>query len=57
MSSTDSLDDRIRELCALAISAEDSELESILFELKAIVHERIERLRSTAAAVSNRDYL
>ena len=41
------LDDRIRELCAKAIAADDTkELDCILIELKLALHEHTERLRS-----------
>jgi hypothetical protein len=43
------LEDRIRELCALAILARhDDERELILAELKAALHEHAERLKKTA---------
>jgi hypothetical protein len=44
------LEDRIRELCALAVSAEEPELEIVLAELQAALREHTERLRRLAAA-------
>jgi len=45
------LDDRIRELCAsLVASSEHHDVDHILSELKAALHESIERLRIRAAA-------
>jgi len=44
------LDDRIRELCAQAVTTNDSaELHNILKELRAAIHEHIKRLRKLAA--------
>ena len=44
------LEDRIRELCALAVSAQDSELESIFSSLQSALREHTERIRKLAAA-------
>jgi hypothetical protein len=41
------LEDRIRELCLRAVTADTSELEGILAALKASLHEHSERLRHT----------
>jgi hypothetical protein len=43
------LDDRIRELCAKALTAKDPELQRILGELQDSLHEHSERLRRLAA--------
>ena len=53
------LDDRIRELCArLVASTEHHDVEAILSELKAALHESIERLRKRVAAAlsGHRDF-
>jgi hypothetical protein len=43
------LEDRIRELCALALAAtESSHLSSILEQLSAALHDQVERLRKQA---------
>jgi hypothetical protein len=42
-------EDRVKELCARAVSAVPSELDSIIQELKAALHEHTERLRKLAA--------
>jgi hypothetical protein len=44
------LEDHIRELCARAVAAPGDELEPILSNLKACLHEHAERLRQLAAA-------
>jgi hypothetical protein len=44
------LEDRIRELCAMAVTAEQPELEIILAELQSALREHTERLRRLAAA-------
>ena len=44
------LEDRIRELCAMAVTAEEPELERILSELQSALREHTERLRRLAAA-------
>jgi hypothetical protein len=44
------LEDRIRELCAMAVTAEAPELEIILSELQSALREHTERLRKLAAA-------
>jgi hypothetical protein len=44
------LEDRIRELCALAVSCTDStQLNTVLHELTAALHEQIERMRKFAS--------
>lgn len=45
------VDDRIRDLCAKAVDADSGELNFILPQLRAAVHQAIERLRLRAAAV------
>ena len=48
------LDDRIRDLCAkLVASTEQHDVNHTLSELKAALHESIERLRGRAAAGLN----
>jgi len=42
------VEDRIRDLCAQAVSAPDSELEPILKELRATLRAHSERLRKLA---------
>jgi len=44
------LDDRIRFLCSQVSTASSTELEAILQELLAAIHEKIERLRGLAAS-------
>ena len=44
------LEDRIRELCASAVTAEEPELETILSELQSALREHTARLRKLAAA-------
>ena len=44
------LEDRIRELCATAVTAEEPELEIILSQLQSALREHTERLRRLAAA-------
>lgn len=44
------LEDRIRDLCARAVSAQDSELEAILSALQSALREHNDRLRKLAAA-------
>jgi hypothetical protein len=41
------LEDKIRDLCARALTAEAAELEGIFAELKSSLHEHSERLRQT----------
>lgn len=43
------LDIRIRELCARAISADDTNFAQILSELRAALHEHAEQMREMAA--------
>ncbi len=42
-------DERIRELCAKAVTAPESEVDAILSELKALLREHIEYVRQMAA--------
>jgi hypothetical protein len=49
-SPADSIEDRIRELCARAASAPESEWEPIVAELKSLIHEYVTRTRELAAA-------
>jgi hypothetical protein len=44
------LEDRIRSLCAKAVAAGSGELNPILSDLKADLHEHTQRLRTMAAA-------
>ena len=43
------LEDRIRQLCAKAVAAAESDLEPVITELKLALHEHTERLRKLAA--------
>lgn len=43
------LEDRIRELCCKALSAQDSELEAVFSELKSALREHTQRLRKLLA--------
>lgn len=47
------LEDRIRHLCTRAVSADDSEAEAILAELRAALHEHIRFTRQLTAATLN----
>jgi len=44
------LEDRIRELCAQAVSAQDSELDEIFSALQLALREHTEKIRKLAAA-------
>ncbi len=44
------LEDRIRELCAKALTAQESELHAIFHALRSALREHIQRLRKLAAA-------
>ena len=44
------LEDRIRELCAKALTAQESELHAILSALRSALREHAERLRRLAAS-------
>ena len=44
------LEDRIRELCAKALTAQEPELDVILYALRSALREHAERLRRLAAA-------
>ena len=48
------LEDRIRSLCAKAVAVGSGELNPILSDLKAALHEHTERLRTMAAALPRR---
>lgn len=53
MSIGDSVEDRIRQLCSRVLAAPEPEWEPILSELKALIHEHVNRakdLTATAAA-------
>ena len=43
------LEDRIRQLCARAVTAQGSELDRTLVDLQSALHEHIERLRRMTA--------
>jgi hypothetical protein len=49
------LEDRIRYLCAQAVSADESEAAAILIELRAALHEHIRFTRQLTAATMNWD--
>jgi hypothetical protein len=55
MSVIATLEDRIRHLCTRAVSAEDSEAEVILAELRAALHEHMSFTRQLTAATLNWD--
>ena len=42
------LEDRIRELCAKAVTSDDTELPSVMSELRSAMREHIERIRTLA---------
>jgi hypothetical protein len=42
------LEDRIRDLCAQAIAADDVALPGILSELRSALHESVEKIRTLA---------
>jgi hypothetical protein len=42
------LDDRIRELCARAVSADDSDFAAVLSDLRSALHEHSARMREMA---------
>lgn len=46
---------RIRELCAMAISARDSEWEPILDELRTLIHEHVVFLRAVTTQLAERE--
>jgi hypothetical protein len=46
---SDQLKDRIRELCAKAVSATGAELDATLAELQKALHQHTEELRKQAA--------
>ena len=48
-------EDRIRELCAMAISAQGSEWEPILSELRAVIHDHVRFLRAVTAQLTERE--
>jgi hypothetical protein len=43
------LDDRIRTLCAKAVTAGDGDFEEIMSQLQSALHEHANQLRKTAA--------
>ena len=47
---TDSVEYRIRELCARAIAAPESEWEPILSEVRSLIHHHVSRAKELAAA-------
>lgn len=49
------LEERIRDLCARAVSAENSEAEAILAELRAALREHITFARKMTLATMSRD--
>jgi hypothetical protein len=42
------LEDRIRDLCAKAVTSDESELSTVMSELRSVMHEHIERIRTLA---------
>ena len=42
------LDDRIRELCRQAVTADDASIAAVLSELRSAMHEHIQHLRKMA---------
>jgi len=48
---TDPMDERIRELCAIAAESPEAELGPILAELKTLINQRLSRAKSIAAAL------
>jgi hypothetical protein len=50
--STGHSEDRIRQLCARALAAPEAEWEPILSELKALIHEHVDRARDLASAAA-----
>ena len=48
-------EERIRELCAMAISARESEWEPILMELRTLIHEHVRFLRAVTAQLADRE--
>ena len=49
-SPTDSFEERIRELCARALAASESECKPIIDELKSLIHGHVTRARELAVA-------
>jgi hypothetical protein len=47
-------DERIRELCAMAVTADDSEVSALLAELQALLAEQSQFVRYLAAKTLNR---
>jgi len=43
-----SLEDRIRELCAKAVSSDEAELRIVMSELRSAMREHIEKMRTLA---------
>ena len=48
---TDRIDERIRELCAMAAESPEAELGPILAELRTLINQRLSRAKSIAAAL------
>jgi len=48
-------EERIRDLCARAVSADETEAEAILGELRAALREQIRFARTMSAAALNRE--
>jgi len=41
-------EDRIRELCAKAVSSDDTEFPGVLSELRSAIHQHVQRIRTLA---------
>ena len=50
--STGNSEDRIRQLCARALAAPETEWQPILSELQAMIHEHVNRARDLASAAA-----
>lgn len=48
-------EDRIRELCARAVSARESDWEPILAELRTLIHEHVLFLRAVTVQLTERE--
>lgn len=49
------LEDRIRDLCAKAVAADESQAEAILAELRTALHEHVRFARQMTAATLSRE--
>jgi len=49
MVATEDLNQRIRELCARAIMAQDSEIEFVLHDLRVALHEHVQLMKTMGA--------